>query len=338
MGGETGRVALRRKPFVLALVALLALAAARTAGATDKGFSPLSPHSAQARGIDDIYWLILGVTAAIFILVEGALLLFIVRFRSRGRGREIEGPQIRGHTRLELIWTAVPALILAGVVIFVLVKLPGLKDVPSASAGDRLNVKIEGHQFYWNFTYPNGVIQVDRMRAPAGRVVTLDIRSADVDHSWWIPQLDGKFDALPGKTNHTWFRAPVGRYEGQCGEFCGLQHAEMLAVVDALPAQSFDQWLTSEDQAQRNGTSTLGKMTFDGACANCHGMKGQGLVGPPLKDNPLLNDKKALATVIENGRNKMPRVGATWTDRQLNATVAYLQKNLAPKGGATSGG
>jgi cytochrome c oxidase subunit 2 len=328
----------RKKLFVLALFALLALAVAHTAGATDKGFSPLSPRAPQARGIDDIYWLILGITAAIFVLVEGTLLLFLIRFRSRGRPREVEGPQIRGHTRLELLWTAVPVLILVGIITFVFIKLPGIKDVPAASAESRLNVKIEGHQFYWNFTYPNGVIQVNRLRAPAQRVVTLDIRSADVDHSWWIPQLDGKFDALPGKTNHTWFKAPVGRYEGQCGEFCGLQHAVMLATVETLPSQSFDQWLTAEDKAQRAGTSSLGKMTYDGACATCHGMKGQGLVGPALKNNPLLNDKKALATVIKNGRNKMPRVGATWTDRQLNATIAYLQKNLAPKGGATSGG
>jgi cytochrome c oxidase subunit 2 len=325
----------RRK---LALAFLLALVLVPAAAATNGGIAPQAPESANAERIRDIYWLILGISAGIFLLVEGALIVFVVRFRARGRGREVEGPQIHGSTRLELMWTAVPVLILAAIASFVFYKLPGIKDVPSASAGERLNVKIDGRQFYWNFTYPNGVVQVNRMRVPAGRVVTLDITSPDVDHSWWIPALGGKFDAIPGKTNHTWFRADeTGTFRGQCGEFCGIQHAHMKAVVEALPAAEFERWLNAEAQAQGARTSNLGKMTFDGVCATCHGDRGQGFIGPKIDQNPLMGDRRGLTTLLQNGRGKMPAVGKGWDDAQLNALLAYARQRFAPKGAGGGG-
>ncbi len=329
----------RRKPLVLAAALSLALVVAGAAGATPAGLGPPDPQSPNASGIDDLYWVLVAVTGVIFVIVEGALVAFAVRFRSRGRGREVEGPQIRGHTRLELIWTVIPVLILAGIASFVFSKLPGIKDVPAASAGQsRLRVKVEGHQFYWEFKYPNGVVQVNRMRVPTGRPVVLEITSPDVDHSWWVPALGGKFDAIPGRTNHTWFKVRrPGTYPGQCGEFCGIQHAAMLTSVQALPAAEFDRWFTSEEDAQKAGTSSLGSMTFHGACATCHGDKGQGFIGPRLDLNPITADARALATVIRNGRNKMPAVGKTWDKQQLDATIAYLKKRFAPKG-VSSGG
>jgi cytochrome c oxidase subunit 2 len=324
----------RRK---LALAVLLALVLVPAAAATNGGIAPPA-ESPNAERIRDIYWLILGITGGIFLLVEGALVAFIVRFRSRGRRRDVDGPQIHGSTRLELIWTAVPVLILVAIASFVFYKLPGIKDVPSASAGDRLNVHVEGRQFYWNFTYPNGVVQVNRMRVPAERVVTLDITSPDVDHSWWIPALSGKLDAIPGKTNHTWFQTDEpGTFRGQCGEFCGIQHADMKARVEALPADAFARWLQAEAQAQRAGTSTLGKMTFEGVCASCHGFRGQGFIGPKIDQNPLMGDRRGLTTLLENGRGKMPAVGAGWSDVQLNALVAYARQRFAPKGAGGGG-
>jgi cytochrome c oxidase subunit II len=327
-----------RKPLVLCCFALVALVLAGGALAGNGGVAPQGPASPNAAGIRDVYWLILAITGGIFVLVEGALLVFIFRFRSGGRARDVEGPQIHGATRLELIWTAIPVLILAVIAAFVFWKLPGIKNVPSASAGDKLNVHVEGRQFYWNFTYPNGVIQVGRMRVPADRVVTLKITSPDVDHSWWIPSLGGKFDAIPGKTNHTWFRARrTGTYKGQCGEFCGVQHAEMKAAVEALAPADFDRWLSSEAAAQEEGSSDLGKMTFQNACAPCHGLRGQGLIGPKLEGNALTADAKAIKQLLRNGRGKMPAVGAGWTDRQMKALTSYLKQRFAPKG-ATSGG
>ena len=330
---------MRKKASVLCFAALLTLALTATAYAGDGGLSPAGPDSPNAARAEDIYWLLLAISGTIFILVEGALLLFIFRFRNRGRPTTAEGPQIHGATRLELIWTAVPVLILAAIVAFVFYKLPGINDVPSARAGSsNLKVKVEGHQFYWNFIYPNGVIQVKRMRAPVNRVVELRITSPDVDHSWWIPPLGGKFDALPGKTNHTWFKVGrKGTYEGRCGEFCGMQHALMIAKVQVIDGSDFDRWLDEENRAQQAGTSDLGKMTFEGACAPCHGTKGQGDVGPKLQGNSLTQDANAIETLLRHGRGQMPAVGQGWRDRQMNALTSYLKIHFKNSGGGGGG-
>jgi cytochrome c oxidase subunit II len=326
----------RRRVGALVFVALLGLVLAHVAFAGDPvGLSPRGPESPQAAKIEDIYWVLIAITGAIFILVEGALILFIFRFRNRGRSRTLEGPEIHGATRLELIWTAIPVVILAVIAAFVLVKLPGINGADSAkAAGPPLIVKVEGRQFYWNFVYPNGVIQVEQLRVPVNRDVKLVINSEDVDHSWWIPALQGKFDAIPGKTNHLWFRADrAGTFKGQCGEFCGYEHAHMFAAIQAVPNDQFQSWYDSEAAAQVNGTSDLGKMTFDGACATCHGFQAQGAFGPDLRGNPTLQQPAAMKTLLENGRNKMPAVGRGWSNRQLNALLAYVKRFAGSTGG-----
>ena len=328
---------MRRRAGVLVFVALLGLVLAHVALAGDPaGLSPRGPDSPQAAKITDIYWLLLGITGAIFVLVEGALIIFVIRFRNRGRSRTLEGPQIHGATRLELIWTAIPVVILAAIVAFVLVKLPGINSTGSArAAGQELTVKVEGRQYYWNFIYPNGVIQVGRMRVPAQHDIKLVINSEDVDHSWWIPALQGKFDAIPGKTNHLTFKADrTGTFEGQCGEFCGYNHAHMLAAVQALPSGDFQTWYAGEARAQASGTSDLGKMTYDGVCASCHGFQAQGGFGPDLRGNPVLAQRAALETLLRNGGIKMPAVGRGWTDRQMNALLGYVKRFT----GSSSGG
>jgi cytochrome c oxidase subunit II len=329
--------ALRRRAGVLALIALLGLVLVNVALAGDPaGLSPRGPDSSQATRIEDIYWLLIAIAGAIFVLVEGALIFFVFRFRNRGRSRTLEGPQIHGATRLELIWTAIPVVILAAIVAFVLVKLPGINSAGSARAASQpLTVRVEGHQFYWNFIYPNGVVQVERMRIPAQRKVKLAIKSEDVDHSWWIPSLQGKFDAIPGKTNHLYFQADrPGTYQGQCGEFCGYEHPHMLGTVEALPSGSFQSWYSREATAQQNGTSDLGKMTFEGVCATCHGFKGQGAFGPDLRGNPIFSQPGAIKTLLQNGRGQMPAVGRGWGDRQMNALLKYVKRFA----GGTSGG
>ena len=330
---------MRPKLLAFTSVLLLALVAASAALAENGGIAPPGPQSPNAGRIADIYWVLLGITGAIFLLVEGALILFIVRYRNRGRPRDAEGPQIRGHNRLEIAWTVVPVLILAAITAFVFYKLPGIKNVPTARAGSELDIYVAGHQYYWQFRYPNGVIAVNRMRAPAGRVVTLDITAPDVIHSWWIPELHGKFDAVPGETNSTWFKAArPGVYKGQCGEFCGLQHATMVARVEVLPAAEFDRWLARAGREQAQGTSQLGRETYRGACANCHGFGGGGGIGPRIAGNPLLNDDEGIRTLLRQGRNEMPPVGATWSDRQMDATVRYLRRRFAPDQPGGNGG
>ena len=167
-------------------------------------------------------------------------------------------------------------------------------------------MQVKGYRYYWNYTYPNGVIAVDQLRAPVGQNVRLEVSAPDFDviHSWWIPALGGKFDAIPGKTNETWFNANApGIYRGQCAEFCGIQHAVMKAEVEALPQAEFDAWLEAEAQAQEAGTSDLGEQTFPGACAKCHGLARRGRHRPPAAGKPAARRRRG----DRRGRPQRPR-------------------------------
>jgi cytochrome c oxidase subunit 2 len=318
----------RRKPLaaVLAVGLVLAFAGAARAGG---GLTPVEPRSPNAEDIETTYWLVLGVTGAIFVLVEGALLLFLIRYRRAGRARAAEAPQIHGHTRLELIWTAIPVLILALIAGFVFWKLPGIKNVPSAAAApDRLEVEVEGRQFYWQYTYADGTIAYDTLIVPVGVVVELEVTAPahDVIHSWWIPALGGKVDAIPGETNRTWFRAErEGIYQGQCAEYCGLQHGAMLARVRAVPRAFFD-------SAVNEARTDEGRTAFEGVCAKCHNLSGDVLIGPNLGGNSTLADRDALRQIIEQGRGKMPAVGRDWTDEQFDALFGYVSREVARSG------
>jgi len=314
------------------LLACLALTAAGTAAAAGGGFEPISPHSPNDSRIDTTYWFVFGFAVAIFILVEVTIVVFILRYRSRGRGREVEGAQVHGHARLELLWTAVPVLILVAITVFTFYKLPGIKNVPQATAaGNQLEVKVQGRQFYWEFLYPNGAVAVDTMRAPQHRVVRLDVTSPrfDVIHSWWIPALGGKIDAIPGNTNRTWFNADPGTYTGRCAEFCGLLHAAMASRVQVLPRAQFNAWLKQRAKAT---AADLGKETFQGVCAKCHGNMGQGGVGPALTGNPLITQRAGITALLEKGGATMPPVGRGWPKSQLNALLDYLSTDIAKQG------
>jgi cytochrome c oxidase subunit 2 len=313
---------------VLTCVALLAVVFTASAAAGNGGIAPPEPASPDAAHIRDIYWLILGITGGIFVLVEGALILFVVKYRSRGRPREVEGPQIRGHTNLELAWTAGPIVLLAIIVGFVFFKVSAIDE---SSAAPVEQIRIEGHQFYWEFVYRDGTIAVDHLRLPYNRVVRLTIVGSDVNHSWWVPALGGKLDAIPGKTNTmTFSAAKLGTFQGQCAEFCGVQHAAMLARVDVLPQDEYDAWV----RERRSSTADLGKETFVGVCAKCHGLAGQGDIGPSIVQSPLLADREAMTTLLREGGQTMPAVGRSWGDTQLNAAIDYLQKRFVQGGGS----
>ncbi len=304
-----------------------------TALAGNGGFAPVDAASPNAERIADTYAWVSIFTGFIFVLVQGSLIWFIVRYRRRRRARTEDGAQIHGNTNLEIAWTILPAVILFAIGGFVFYKLPGIQDIPSANAsGGRVDVQVKGYRYYWNFTYPNGVIAVDNLRAPVGQNVRLEITAApfEVIHSWWIPALGGKLDAIPGVTHDTWFRAQgPGVYRGQCAEFCGIQHAAMTAQVEALPREAFESWLAEEARAQEAGTSKLGEETYAGACAKCHGLAGEGDIGPRLAGNSLLEDANALENVVRNGRGLMPPVGKDWQERQLKALTDYLEQGLA---------
>ena len=147
---------------------------------------------------------------------------------------------------------------------FIFIELPGIKDIPDATAGEQqLEIKVTGRQFYWQYEYPNGVIAIDQMRAPAGIPVKLVVSAPDSDviHSWWIPALGGKIDAIPGRTNETWFEADKeGVYTGQCAELCGLEHARMLASVEVDAAVGVRRVARARHDGRRSGGARHGGM------------------------------------------------------------------------------
>ncbi len=194
---------------------------------------------------------------------------------------------------------------------------------------------VEGRQFYWQFTYPNGVVAIDTLRLPVDRPARLEVTSPldDVIHSWWIPALGGKIDAIPGHPNHTWYEVEKpGTYVGQCAEFCGIQHAAMTAEVEAVPAAQFASWLSAEAKAQEAGTSNLGEQEFNGVCAKCHGLDGKGGIGPDIATSAIIQNRDSLDTIVRQGQGMMPPVGADWSERQMDALFSYLQKRFGSGG------
>jgi cytochrome c oxidase subunit 2 len=327
---------LRRKLLSLVLAVLVALATAGVAAAANGGFTPVEPASPNATHITHAYYLILGLTGGIFVLVESLLVVFVVKYRSRGRSRAVEGPQVHGHSRLELIWTAFPVVILAIIAAFVFYELPNIDSAPAAA--NPIDITVEGHQYYWQFDYPNGARSIGTMHVPAGAVADLKVVSPDVIHSWWIPALGGKIQAIPGRTNHTWFQATKqGSFEGQCAELCGVFHASMVAVVRSESQQAYQHYLATWKE-------TIGKQIWNGVCATCHGNLGQGGYGPPIATNSLLKQAAGLNVILRQGFNgttgNMPPVGDTWTNEEISALDAYVKKHIykpaaagAPVGG-----
>lgn len=324
----------RRSAFAFVVVLALALAGAASAG--NGGVAPPAPASPTAGHIRDVYWLILAVTGGIFLIVATTLVLFLVRYRSRGRPREIEGPQVRGHTNLELAWTAGPVVILAIIAGFVFWQVSNIGGAPSSSASTgppaSEQIRVVGHQYYWQYVYPNGAISINRLRLPVNEGVRLQIVSADVAHSWWVPALAGKLDAIPGKTNYLSFKPnKQGVFRGQCAEFCGLLHAQMLTHVDVVPAAQYRHFV----RRRAGDELALGKDEFEGVCASCHGLAGQGGYGPNIAANPILANPASLAKLVRAGGIKMPAVGSSWSDAQIEALVAYARERF--KLGSASG-
>ena len=254
--------ALARPVLIRALIPALLAVLATAVPASADFLTPESGGSPNADNIDSLYKLILILAAVIFVGVEAALIWATIKFKAR---KGAVAAQIHGNTRLEIAWTAIPALILVFLTVFTFIKLPGIKnpapngpngldlasqalyastDQPNAPAGKSLNIHVDGQQYVWRFQYPgkDDVFAYEEMVVPENTTVVLTITSDDVQHSWWVPKLGGKMDALPGYTNKTWFKARRGVYRGQCAELCGRNHANMLARVRVVSVQEYEDW------------------------------------------------------------------------------------------------
>ncbi|HEX4525511.1 MAG TPA: cytochrome c oxidase subunit II [Gaiellaceae bacterium] len=322
---------MRRTAFATLVTTLIALVVAGTAAAGNGGLLPGEAHSPNAHRIDSAFIFVSVFTGIIFVIVEGALITFVIKYRRGKRPRTAEGPQIHGSTRLEVLWTVVPVVILAMIGVFVFWELPGIADAPKAAAADETTITVEGHQYYWRFIYPNGAVSINQMIAPADEVVHERVKGLDWDviHSWWVPDLGGKYDAIPGRVNTTWFQAPVGTYVARCAELCGIQHAHMDGTVKVVPRTEYDSFILR--RAAHLSASGLGQEEWQ-ACESCHRLDHK-YIGPAIGGNPLLGDVAGLTKLLRKGQGQMPPVGRNWTDAQIKALVDYT-KQFAKAGGA----
>ncbi|HZQ38752.1 MAG TPA: cytochrome c oxidase subunit II [Dehalococcoidia bacterium] len=291
---------------------LLACAAALAAGsdaAHASGPSMFSPHSPSASSITDLMWIMLGLALAVFVIVEGLLVYVLIRFRAR-RGDQRAPSQSAGNLRIELIWTGIPVVLVA--VLFGLT-LHTMSTLASAPA-NALHVQVIGHQFWWEYRYPgSGAVTANELVVPVGRPVQLDLYAQDVIHSWWVPELAGKEDLIPGKHNTLWFTAEQARtYLGQCAEFCGLQHAGMLLRVTALPPDQFQSWEAQQAAAAAApapGAAQQGAAVFaQRTCISCHAVRGQGAEATVAPDLTHFGSRATLAAgVLDNTPQNLAR-------------------------------
>jgi cytochrome c oxidase subunit 2 len=265
----------RRRTLVLALLATAGLSLLLTGTASADLFTPEDGGSPNADKIDSLYKVVLVIAIIIFAVVEGALFYSLFKYRAK---KGAVAAQIHGNTRLEIGWTVGAALILVVLAVLTFVQLDGIRDPENSGKnglqladgvltantarrlppnGKSLNITVNGQQYVWRYTYGDGDGNVlndpfsyEEMVVPTDTTVTLDIEAQDVAHSWWIPRLGGKFDAVPGYTNHTWFKiAKPGVYTGQCAELCGRNHANMTARVRAVSPAEFETWIADKKDA-----------------------------------------------------------------------------------------
>ena len=272
---------------LLALVAGAASAAEPSGQGVVQAPSMFETASTPANIIAEYSILVLVICAAIFAVVAGLLVVTIVRYRARPDDDGREPPQVYGSNQVELAWTVVPMLIV------ILLGLVTARNILALQKDERpegwLPVTVIGHQWWWEFRYPEqGVVTANELHLPIGRPTFFDLESQDVIHSFWVPQLSGKTDLIPNRTNHLWVDPlKPGVYVGQCAEYCGTQHAHMLLRVVVHTPQEFERWVAHQrTDAVTDPTVAEGRRVFEStACVNCHTVRGtdaDGLFGPDL--------------------------------------------------------
>lgn len=350
----------------LGLVALMLLVWPDGAAAqTSPSPSPLLPASPNASLVAGLYWIVFWMAVVVFVLVEGLIIYAVVRFRRRSND---ELPvQIHGNVRMEVAWTVGPALIALAIFGFSVQVMftdqrPDADGVSAASvaslcftsdvtpeevaqflSASTLTVDVTGKQWWWEMDYRDyGFFTATDLYVPVGDVVVLRMKSADVVHSWWIPQLGGKQDVYPNITTYTWFQVTEpGIYEGHCTELCGESHAYMPMRVIALETDAFEQWAMRQVLAAVEPATPLAEQGFElmltKGCIGCHAVSGvvdTARVGPNLTHvasrsqiggimpySPE-NMRAWLAAPEQKPGVLMPNMNLT--DEELDALVAYL--------------
>jgi cytochrome c oxidase subunit II len=312
--------------------------------------------STQADKIDTLWDVLIIATVPVFVLVTVIVCFAVIEFRMRPGEEQLDGPPIHGNTKLEVIWTTVPAILIVGLVTYAYVVMRDIEEAPAA--GNERVVAVTGQQFTWTFAYNEGGKKFNsaQLYLPAGESVKFDVRSKDVIHDFWVPDFRMKIDAVPGITTHyrvTPKPEAIGDHAIVCAELCGLGHAYMRQTAHVLSRAEFDKWVKKVTAKPAGGGGGGGGAAVDAkalftsgdadtgatACATCHtladaGAKGQ--VGPDLdkvlkgKDaafikESILDPDKEIAPGFQPG--VMPgNFGDTLSGEQVDALVKYLSE------------
>ena len=267
------------------LLAGLALAGAACVGQTDMSSSNV--NSDLARDVFGLYKLVTWIVSIIGVVVFALLGYLVMRYRERPGDTRIP-EQIHGNTTMEIGWTVLPILITLGIAVPTIALVFKAGGPPPQ---DALQIRVIGHQWWWEFRYPSlgGLVTANELHIPAGKPVNLAITSADVIHSFWIPQFGGKRDAVPTREQNFWFTAEKpGFFVGQCAEYCGDSHALMEQRISVDTPEDFQKWVAAQQADQpKEVAQGSGADTFSaGGCIACHTVRGNpmamGRIGPDL--------------------------------------------------------
>jgi cytochrome c oxidase subunit II len=339
------RIHLRSLRVIALLSTLVAVALSGCQG--DRVQSSLHPAGPAAEAVAQLWWILLAI------LGTYSLVVFILTLVAIFRPVQKNPPKHGGRVFILIGGVILPALILVPLLVY---SVTTTRSLRMRDGG--LTIRVIGHRWWWEVEYPDQqIITANELYIPAGEPVRLEMTSADIIHSFWVPQLHGKADMLPGKTTDFWIEADrPGIYRGQCAEFCGVQHALMAFEVIALPPDEFAQWIVDHQQPPQTPQSDqllAGKQLFmKHGCGACHAVAGtpaQGRAGPDLT---LLGIRKTLAAAttpntpedllawlidpqsIKPGANMPPTHAST---EELELIVSYLF-SLDGKGGGDEPG
>ncbi len=305
------------------------------------------PLAQPAQEIKETSFLVLIICAVIFAVVAGLLVYAIVRFRHRAGDEASEPPQVYGSNQIELAWTVLPVLI---VFVLILVTSRTIADIQNRKPPPgAIKATVVGHQWWWEIRYPElGIVTANELHVPAStgdkrQPAFLKLQSADVAHSFWVPQLAGKTDLIPNRENLMWIEpTKPGTYLGNCAEYCGTQHARMLIRVIVDSPDEFDRWAREQQQSASTETNAAEgrKAFFANSCVNCHTIRGtsaQGKFGPDLTH--LMSRETLAAGAVTNTPDNLRlwvrdpqkfKVGCLMpnmqlTDQEVDQIAAYLQ-------------
>jgi cytochrome c oxidase subunit II len=299
--------------------------------------SILEPASSAAAKVEGLWWLLFWISVVVFLFV---LALMVLAVRRRGR---IEDPIVEEEARWGEPFVALSGVVVPWVILTIafVISLGVVRQLATAEESEDLTIEVEGRMWWWEVKYPNGAVTSTEIHIPVGERVRVRLTSADVIHSFWVPELQVKIDQIPGRVNELWLQADKpGSYRGQCAEYCGLQHANMIFTVIAEPRADFEAWVANEAKpAVAAGTGS--EVFMDNSCVGCHAVRGTNAsarLGPDLTHLAsrstlgsaiLPNTRENLATLITDPQSVKPGVTmppTSLSSEELDSLLDYLQQ------------